>query len=68
MLYLTAALLDRRRQRDAERYVTMVGCISLILVMLAQHLPPLILPLLSLIFIKPGSVDDPRFAHEPRIG
>lgn len=50
VLYLTAALLDRRRLRDAERYVTMVGFMFLVPATLAQHLPPLILLLLSLFF------------------
>ena len=49
VLYLIAALLDRRRPRDAERYVTMVGFMCLVPATLAQHLPPLIL-LLSLFF------------------
>ena len=50
MLYLAAALLDRRRARDAERHVIMVGFTYLVPVVLAQHLPPLVLPPRSLFF------------------
>lgn len=50
VLYLTAALLDRRRPNDAARYVTMVGFVFLVPAMVAQHLPLTLLPLLSLFF------------------
>ena len=47
-LYLASALLHKKRPRDAERHVTMFGFLLLVPTVLTQHLPPLILPLLSL--------------------
>ncbi|CAA9301471.1 MAG: hypothetical protein AVDCRST_MAG93-4632 [uncultured Chloroflexia bacterium] len=47
-LYLAATLLGRKRPRDAERHVTMFGFLLLVPTILTQHLPPLILPILSL--------------------
>lgn len=51
VLYLVTALLDKRPLRDAERHATMFGFLLLIPAILAQSLPPTILPLLSLFFV-----------------
>lgn len=50
VLYLAAALLGKKRPQGAERHVTMFGFPLLVPTILTQHLPPLILPLLSLFF------------------
>ena len=48
VLYLASVLLGKKRPRDAERYATMMSFALLIPTVLVQHLPPAILPLLSL--------------------
>lgn len=50
VLHLAAALLTKKRPRDHERHVTMVGFVLLVPAVVAQSLPPTILPLLSLFF------------------
>ena len=50
VLYVAAALLHKKRPRDAERHVTMFSFLLLVPAILTQHLPPMILPLLSLFF------------------
>ena len=50
VLYLASALLHKKRPRDAERHVTMLSFLLLAPTILAQHLPPMFLPLLSLFF------------------
>ena len=50
VLYLTNALLNKKRPQDAERHVTMFSFLLLVPTVLTHHLPPLILPLLSLFF------------------
>jgi len=50
VLYLASALLNKKRPQDAERHVTMLSFLLLVPTILTQHLPPLILPLLSLFF------------------
>lgn len=49
-LHLASALLNKKRPQDAERHVTMLSFLLLVPTVLTQHLPPLILPLLSLFF------------------
>ena len=48
--YLASALLHQKRPQDAERHVTMLSFLLLVPTILTQHLPPMILPLLSLFF------------------
>lgn len=50
VLYVAAALLYKKRPRDAERHVMMFSFLSLVPAILMQHLPPMILPILSLFF------------------
>jgi 4-amino-4-deoxy-L-arabinose transferase-like glycosyltransferase len=50
VLYLARALLDKKRPKDDERHVTMFTFLLLVPTILAQHLPPMVLPLLSLFF------------------
>ncbi len=50
VLYLARALLDKKRPPDGERHVTMFGFLLLVPTILAQHLPPMVLPILSLFF------------------
>ena len=50
VLHLAAALLAKRRPPDGERHVTMFSFLLLVPAVLTQHLPPSILPLLSLFF------------------
>lgn len=50
VFYLATVLLAKKRPRDAERHITMVGFLLLVPTILIQHLPPMILPLLSLFF------------------
>lgn len=47
-LYLAATLLGKKRPQDAERHVTMFSLLLLVPAVLTQHLPTMILPLLSL--------------------
>ena len=47
-LYVARALLGTKQPRDGERHVTMLSCLLLVPAILTQHLPPMILPLLSL--------------------
>ncbi len=49
-LHLAAALLAKRRPPDGEQHVTMLSFLLLVPAVLTQHLPPSILPLLSLFF------------------
>ncbi len=49
-LYLASALFNKKRPQDAERHVTMLDFLLLVPTILMQHLPPMILPLLSLFF------------------
>jgi 4-amino-4-deoxy-L-arabinose transferase-like glycosyltransferase len=50
VLHLAAALLAKKRPRERERHVTMFSFLLLVPAILAQHLPPMILPPLSLFF------------------
>lgn len=50
VLYLATTLLDKKRPRDAERHVMMFSFLLLVPAILTQHLPPMILSLLSLFF------------------
>ena len=50
VLYLASALLGKKRPKDAERHVTMFGFLLLIPTILTQHMPPMILPILSVFF------------------
>ena len=50
VLYLAQALLHTKHPRDGERHVAMVSFLLLVPVLLTQHLPFAILPLLSLFF------------------
>lgn len=50
VLYLATTLLDKKQPRDSERHITMLGFLLLVPVILTQHLPPMILSLLSLFF------------------
>lgn len=47
VLYLASALLGKKRPNDAERHVTMVSFLLLIPTILTQHMPPMVLPILS---------------------
>ncbi len=48
VLYLASALLHKKRPKDAERHVTMFSFLLLVPAVLTQHLPTMILPMLSL--------------------
>lgn len=48
VLYLASALLGKKQPKDAERHVTMFSFLLLVPAVLTQHLPPMILPMLSL--------------------
>lgn len=49
-LYLARVLLHKKRPKDAEVHVTMFSFLLLVPAILTQHLPPTVLPLLSLFF------------------
>ncbi len=48
VLYLASALFHKKRPKDAERHVTMFSFLLLVPAVLTQHLPTMILPMLSL--------------------